>query len=230
MKTQELEKIIGYEFKDKALIERALTHSSYNREKNTKHVDNERLEFLGDAFLDAIVSVELFKREPLWSEGKLTKTRAIVVCEKSLADIAKVINLGAYLNMGYGEDQAGGREKDSIIADTMEAIIGALYLEGGYEEAKRFVMKFFMDTINMAIEGKLFKDYKSEVQEILQTNGKVEITYVIDKEEGPDHDKTFYVHMECEGKSYGKGFGKSKKEAEQKSAKESILLLKKENI
>ena len=229
MKTAELENMIGYEFKDKTLLDRALTHSSYNREKNTKHVDNERLEFLGDAFLDAIVSVELFRRRPSWTEGKLTKTRAIVVCEKSLAEIARGIDLGAYLNMGYGEEQAGGRFKDSIIADSIEAIIGALYIDGGYDEANRFVLKFFHETIENAIEGKLFKDYKSEVQEILQKNGKVEIAYVIDKEEGPDHDKTFYVHLECEGISYESGVGKSKKEAEQLAAKKSIELLKKEN-
>lgn len=226
MKLNEFEQLIGYEFKDKSLLDRALTHCSYNREKNTKHMDNERLEFLGDAFLDAIVSVELFERMSHWSEGKMTKTRAIVVCEKSLAEIARKMDLGSFVNMGYGEDHAGGRAKDSIIADCVEAIIGALYIDGGYDAAKAFVLKNFRETIELAIEGKLFKDYKSEVQELLQEHGTVEISYVIDNEEGPDHDKTFFVHMECNGKVYGKGSGKSKKEAEQSAAKESIVILK----
>ena len=226
MKINEFEKRIGYEFKDKNLLDMALTHCSFNRERNTKHVDNERLEFLGDALLDAIVSIELFKKMANWAEGKLTKIRAIVVCEKSLADIARKLDLGSFVNMGYGEDHAGGRAKDSIIADCVEAIIGALYIDGGYEAARNFVLNNFSNTIELAIEGKLFKDYKSEVQELLQENGTVEISYVTDREEGPDHDKTFFVHMECNGIVYGRGSGKSKKEAGQAAAEASIKILK----
>ena len=232
MNNRQFEKIIGYNFKNEEYLERALTHSSYNRDKNTKHMDNERPEFLGDAFLDAIVSVELFHRMENVTEGRLTKTRALIVCENALAEAARKIDLGSFINMGHGEDSAGGRSKDSILADGMEAVIGALFLDGGYDTAKEFVLNFLGDTIDQAIEGKIFLDYKSEVQEILQGRGiPVNISYVIDREEGPAHDKTFFVHMECNGQSFGSGFGKSKKEAEQSAAKETLATLKRgENI
>lgn len=227
MNNVQLEKTIGYRFNNKDYLDRALTHSSYNREKNTKHMDNERLEFLGDAFLDAIIGVELFHRMADESEGRLTKTRALIVCEKALADAARKIELGRYLNMGHGEEIAGGRTKDSILADAAEAVIGALFLDGGYEAARSFVLRFFEETIREAVDGRIFLDYKSEVQEILQGSGvPVNISYITDREEGPAHDKTFFVHMECNGKSYGNGAGKSKKEAEQNAAREAIDTLK----
>ena len=227
MNNVQLEKTIGYRFNNKDYLDRALTHSSYNREKNTKHMDNERLEFLGDAFLDAIIGVELFHRMADESEGRLTKTRALIVCEKALADAARKIELGRYLNMGHGEEIAGGRTKDSILADAAEAVIGALFLDGGYEAARSFVLRFFEETIREAVDGRIFLDYKSEVQEILQGSGvPVNISYITDREEGPAHDKTFFVHMECTGKSYGNGAGKSKKEAEQNAAREAIDTLK----
>ena len=208
MNNTQLEKTIGYRFKNHEFLERALTHSSFNREKNTKHKDNERLEFLGDAFLDAIISVELFHRMPNESEGKLTKTRALIVCEKALADAARTIELGSYMNMGHGEETAGGRTKDSILADATEAVIGAIYLDGGYEEARNFVLRLFEDTITEAVEGKIFLDYKSEMQEVLQSGRMpVNIIYVIDREEGPAHDKTFFVHLECNGNRFGSGSG-----------------------
>ena len=223
MNTKEFEKKIGYTFQDINFLERALTHSSYNKEKNTKHKDNERLEFLGDAFFDAIISVELFNRMGQVTEGKLTKTRALIVCEQSLAQVWRDLQIGKHINMGHGEESAGGRKKDSILADAMEAIIGALYLDGGYEAARDFVVKAFEETIEKAVAGKLFSDYKSEVQELLQKKGHtVNITYEIDKEEGPAHDKTFYVHLECNGKTLGTGVGKSKKEAEQNAAKATL--------
>ena len=231
MNNAQLEKIIGYRFKNSEYLERALTHSSYNREKNTKHKDNERLEFLGDAFLDAIISVELFHRMSGDTEGTLTKTRALIVCEKALADAARKIDLGSYLNMGHGEETAGGRGKDSILADGTEAVIGAVFLDGGSEAARRLVLWLFEDTINEAVQGKIFLDYKSVVQEVLQSGGTpVSITYIMDREEGPAHDKTFYVHMECNGKCYGSGSGKSKKEAEQNAAREALDMLKRGGI
>lgn len=227
MNNTELEKILGYSFKNKEYLQRALTHSSYNREKNTKHMDNERLEFIGDGFLDAIVGLELFNRMKDVTEGRLTKTRALIVCEKALADVAREIGLGQFLYMGHGEEAAGGRRKDSILADGMEAVIGAVFLDGGYDKTSRMVVRFFNGTIEKAIAGEIFQDYKSEVQEVLQSRGKpVNIVYVIDKEEGPAHDKTFFVHMECDGMVYGSGSGKNKKEAEQNAAKETLATLR----
>lgn len=224
---EELENIIGYSFIHPEILERALTHSSYNREKNTKHMDNERLEFIGDGFLDAIVGFELFNRMKGVTEGRLTKTRALIVCEKALADVAREIGLGRFMYMGHGEEAGGGRGKDSILADCMEAVIGGIFLDGGYEAASAFVVRFLKETIDKAIDGKIFLDYKSEVQEILQSKGKtVNIVYITDREEGPAHNKTFFVHMECDGKVYGSGSGKSKKEAEQNAAKESVATLR----
>lgn len=227
MNIKAFEKSIGYEFKNKLYIERALTHSSFNREKNTKHQDNERLEFLGDAFFDAIVSAELFTRLTAVTEGRLTKTRALIVCEDSLARAARKFDLGKYILIGHGEEVAGGRNRDSILADAMEAVVGALYMDGGYEATKEFVLKVFADTIDDAVNGKLFSDYKSEVQEQLQKNGKnIAIIYDIYKEEGPAHDKTFFVRLSYDGKVLGEGQGKSKKEAEQNAAKEGLICLK----
>lgn len=223
----EFEEKIDYKFKNRKVIERALTHSSYNKEKNTKHQDNERLEFLGDAFLDAIIGEELFRRFPSGSEGKLTKTRALVVCEKSLADVANSYDLGKYMYMGHGEETAGGRRKSSILADAMEAVIGAMYLDGGYENTKSFVLKSFDKILKDAECGRLFSDFKSEIQELMQKIDKhASIYYETDKEEGPAHDKTFFVHLSCDGNILGRGQGKSKKEAEQSAAKAAIAALK----
>ena len=227
MNIKEFEKTIDYKFKNKKLLERALTHSSYNREKNTRHQDNERLEFLGDAFFDAIISAELFKKMEDSTEGRLTKTRALIVCEDSLAGVARKIGVGRYLLMGHGEEQTGGREKPSILADAMEAVIGAIYLDGGYKAARDFVLRKFDDIINEAVEGRLFSDYKSEIQEVLQKSGHNKpIVYEIDREEGPDHDKTFFVHLSYNGRILGKGKGKSKKEAEQSAAKTALDTVK----
>ncbi len=224
MNNHDFEQKINYSFKDKSLLEKALTHSSFCRENGVDAKDNnERLEFLGDAFFDAVISVELYKRLDKVDEGKLTKTRALIVCEKSLASVAAGLNLGSYLNMGKGEDQSGGRHRESILADAMEAIVGAIYLDGGYDEMVKFVSKAFNKTIDDALAGKLFADYKTQVQEVLQKRGqKTDIRYVTDREEGPDHDKTFYVHLVCNGQTMGKGSGKSKKEAEQNAAKATL--------
>ena len=226
MKIKEFEQKIGYQFQNRNYLETALTPSSFNREKNTKHQDNERLEFLGDAFFDAVISVELYERLKHVTEGKLTKTRALIVCESALAQVARGYELGSYLNLGHGEDTGGGRHKDSILADSMEAVIGAIYLDGGYQAMQNFVKKSFSRMIDQAIDGKLFSDYKSEVQEILQGKGKpVTIAYETDREEGPAHDKTFFVHLSCNGEIMGKGIGKSKKEAEQNAAKQTLEML-----
>ena len=226
MNISKFESEIGHKFNNKMYLERALTHSSYNREKNTKHQDNERLEFLGDAFFDAIVSAELFHRIDGGTEGKLTKTRALIVCEDSLARAARKFELGKYIFIGRGEEMAGGRDRDSILADALEAVIGAMYLDAGYEVTKRFVLKTFDDIIKEAVSGKLFSDYKSEIQEKLQKSGKnISIVYKTDREEGPAHDKTFFVHLSYDGNILGEGSGKSKKEAEQNAAKEALARL-----
>lgn len=222
----ELENTLGYKFNNKCYLEMALTHSSFIREKNTKHQDNERLEFLGDAFLDLVISEILYQRMERKTEGTLTKTRAIIVCEKSLAKIAHELDIGQDIRMGHGEEITGGRNKDSILADTVEAIIGAIFLDGGFQAAGNFIKCVFKNIIEEAVEGKIFLDYKSEIQEILQEKGKnITISYITDKEEGPAHDKTFYVHMECNGNSYGSGTGKSKKDAEQNAARASLAML-----
>lgn len=225
------EQLIGYKFNNKTYLERALTHSSYNKEKNTKHQDNERLEFLGDAFFDAIVSAELFKKMNGVTEGKLTKTRALVVCENSLAKAARKFNLGSYIYIGRGEEVGGGRDKDSILADAMEAVIGAIFLDGGYIPTEKFVLEAFSETIIDAVNGKLFSDYKSEVQEFIQKNGRnLAITYHTVKEEGPAHNKTFFVNLIYDEKILGEGTGKSKKEAEQNAAKVALARLKRREI
>lgn len=224
MNNSDFEKVIQYTFQDKELLNKALTHSSYCREHavETKN-NNERLEFLGDAFFDAIISVELYDRLTQVDEGKLTKTRALIVCEKSLAHVARRLGIGDYLNMGKGEALSGGRDRESILADAVEAVIGAIYIDGGYGQAAAFVSREFADTIDDAVSGKLFTDYKTQVQEALQKRGKkTVISYHLDKETGPDHDKTFYVHLVCNGITLGSGSGKSKKEAEQNAAKATL--------
>lgn len=223
MNNLEFQNNIKYGFKNLNYLDKALTHSSFVQEKNERcGKDNERLEFLGDAFFDAIISEELFKELPNVSEGKLTKLRASIVCEKSLAEQGKKLNIGKFLKMGKGEEHMGGRERESIIADAMEAVIAAIFLDGGFEEAKKFVLTTFAQTIKAAVSGKLTKDYKTELQEKVQVNGDIRIFYRVDKEEGPDHDKTFYVSLLVEGKLIGKGVGKSKKEAEQNAAKYAL--------
>ena len=224
MNNSSFEEIIQYHFNDKALLNKALTHSSFCREHGLDNREsNERLEFLGDAYLDAITATELYERLKKVGEGKLTRIRASVVCEHSLAEIGRRLDIGRFLNMGKGEEHSGGRQRESIVADATEAVIGAIFLDGGYDAAKDFVIREFRDTIDKALAGKLFTDYKTQVQEILQQNGTApEILYILDAEEGPDHDKTFYVHLTCNGQDLGAGSGKSKKEAEQNAAKATL--------
>ncbi|QIB70701.1 ribonuclease III [Aminipila butyrica] len=219
----DFQKNIAYQFQEGDYLEKALTHSSFVKEKEQRcGKDNERLEFLGDAVFDVIISEALYKLLTSDSEGRLTKLRASVVCEKSLAKQARRLELGKFLRMGRGEENMGGRERDSILADAMEAVIAAIFLDGGFEAAKAFVLQTFQETIENAVSGKLSRDYKTELQELLQTNGDIRIHYRVDKQEGPDHDKTFYVSLFVEGKTLGNGVGKSKKEAEQNAARYAL--------
>lgn len=215
---------IGYEFSDESLFETAVTHSSYTRENNMPQSScNERLEFLGDAYLDIIISEELYRRLPEENEGVLTKFRALIVCGSSLAEVAREINLGSELKLGKGEEQAGGRDRESIIANAAEAVIAAIVMDGGYAKGRDFVLKHFEKRISDVIDGKIHSDYKTELQEYYQANGPVEISYELLDEEGPDHDKTFHVRVMVGGMEKGSGSGKSKKEAEQNAAREALV-------
>ncbi|WP_206460794.1 ribonuclease III [Anaerovorax sp. IOR16] len=216
-------KIIGYTFKDLNILKNALTHSSYiNESKQAYNANNERLEFLGDAILDAVISDYLYHRLSDVEEGQLTKLRSLVVCERSLMECATRLEIGTHLYLGKGEENSGGRNRTSILADAMEAVIGAVYLDGGWDVSVDFILRVLKDTIEDALAGKLYSDYKTELQERLQINGEVAIHYEVEKEEGPDHDKTFYVRLTANKKIIGNGQGRSKKEAEQHAAKAAI--------
>ena len=223
MNNSEFQKKIGYKFNDEALLKKALTHGSYVNEKGEgKDKNNERLEFLGDAFFDAVISEELYGRLDGVEEGTLTKLRALVVCEKSLASCGRLIGIGEYVLLGRGEENTGGRDKDALIADALEAVIGAVYLDGGYGAVRDVVLRTFASRIDEAISGKLKSDYKTALQETLQAAGEFGISYRLAKEEGPDHDKVFYINLFSAKKLIGKGQGKSKKEAEQNAAKDAL--------
>lgn len=223
MNELDFQKRIKYQFQNIDLLNNALTHSSYiNEEKSERIVSNERLEFLGDAILDAVISDYLYKRLENVEEGELTKLRAIIVCERSLASCGKTLSIGEHLNLGKGELSSGGRNRCSIIADAMEAVIGAIYLDRGWFTVQDFVIQIFSDLIEDALSGKLHMDYKTVIQERLQSHGDTDISYVIEKEEGPDHDKTFYSNLLFNGQIIGSGLGRSKKEAEQQAAKQAL--------
>lgn len=222
MNNLDFQEKIKYIFKNKELLETALTHSSYIKEKKFHSNNNERLEFLGDAFFDAIISEELYKRFPDVEEGSLSKLRAKIVCEKSLAKQAAALKLGEYILMGKGEEHSGGRQRDSIIADAMEAVIAAIFLDGGFEEAKKFVMLNFKVAIEDAVSGKIFIDYKTVIQEKLQEKGIIHLFYQLTDAKGPDHDKTFFISLIHNGKVIGKGQGKTKKTAEQNAAEHAL--------
>ena len=218
--TNELENRIVYSFKNKELLKTALTHSSYASEHNMSYEkNNERLEFIGDGYLDAIVGNRLFEIMKDSHEGTLSRDRADVVREESLADIARLIELGDYLMLGKGEESSGGRNKNSILADAMEAVLGAIIIDGGFETGKRIVLELFADKIDLAVKGKLNKDYKSRLQEKLQEKYRtIKIKYVLTSTSGPDHDKTFNVDVVVGNKVLGSGSGKSKAKAEQDAA------------
>lgn len=217
---ERFEKKINYEFRDKLLLKTALTHSSYVKEHGRSVRSNERLEFLGDAFFDAIIGEKLFKIFPDKEEGFLSRTRATLVCEKSLSDKAKKLNVGEYILLGKGEEHSGGRHRESILADAMEAVIGAVYLDGGFEAAKEMVIGLFKDVIEDTRHGKyVITDYKTVLQEELQSRKITDIRYALLGENGPDHNKTFEVELLINGIRGTRGKGKSKKQAEQNAAR-----------
>ena len=219
----EFEKKIGYTFENPYLLVTALTHSSYSNEKRLKKYKcNERLEFLGDAVLELISSEYIFKESPQKPEGDLTRIRASYVCEPTLAACARDISLGDYLLLGKGEDRTGGRERDSILSDAMEATIGAVYLDGGFARAKEYVEAFVLRDIE---NKKLFYDSKTILQEIVQGR-HLALAYQLVKETGPDHCKSFEVAAMINGKKIAVGTGRTKKKAEQSAAYEAILALR----
>lgn len=225
---KKFQEVIGYHFHDEKLLRQALTHSSFANEKHLKkHSDNERLEFLGDAVLEIISSEFLYKEYPDKPEGELTKLRANIVCEPTLALCTKDIALGEYLLLGKGEDQTGGRGRKSILSDALEAVIGAIYLDGGFANAKEFIHRFILKDLE---NKKLFFDSKTILQEIVQANFKEVISYHLIGEEGPDHNKTFRVAVHIGEEEYGVGEGRTKKAAEQEAAYISILKLHEKNI
>ncbi|MCR5181735.1 MAG: ribonuclease III [Clostridia bacterium] len=227
MRPEDIENRIGYRFSDPALLKTALTHSSYKKEHLGAYEDNERLEFIGDAVLDCVVGEELFRRMKGQPEGALTRTRAIVVCERSLDVAGKELGVNEAIRLGVGESQTGGSQKPSITADAMEAVFGAVFIDGGYESARRVILNTLSETISLAIRGELFTDYKSEFQERVQKKGCVtDIQYVVDSFDGPAHDRTFHVHIELNGETVSTGSGKSKKSAGQDAAKNALERLK----
>ena len=223
---KELQGHIGYNFRDEDLLLSALMHSSYTNERHLpKHTCNERLEFLGDAVLELISSEYLFESDKTMPEGQLTRTRASMVCEPSLAFCARELNLGDYLLLGKGEEVTGGRYRDSITSDALEALIGAIYLDGGFANAKEFVHRFVLNDLD---KKKLFYDSKTILQETVQAESSQEIQYRLIKEEGPDHNKRFTVAVYIGDVYCGEGTGRTKKAAEQEAAYRAILRLHEE--
>ena len=219
-----IEEIIKYQFNDEMLIKTALSHSSFANESKSGIKCNERLEFLGDSVLSIVVSEYLFERFKNQPEGDLTKIRAALVCEKSLHKFALEINLGEFIYLGKGEERTGGRQRPSILADAFEALIAAIYLDGGFEPAKEFVLPFIIEALKHELEDELH-DYKTALQEIIQKNPEEHVEYKIIDESGPDHDKRFTMAVMMNSNMIGKGTGKSKKQAEQLAAKEALKLM-----
>ncbi len=219
-----LEKNIGYTFHDIGLLKNALTHSSYANESKKSSGSNERLEFLGDSVLGYVVADYLFRNCPHLPEGDLTKTRAALVCEKACCGFSRQLEVGKYLLLSHGEQNSGGNARPSILADAFEAIIAAIYLDGGMEEARTFILRFVKPMIQTA-RPKPFKDYKTMLQEIIQKNPEESLEYVLTGESGPDHDKHFSVEVHLNSNVIGKGGGRSKKEAEQQAAREALELM-----
>ena len=219
-----LEKRIGYHFRDRSLLKQAVTHSSYTNEQKINRLKHyERLEFLGDAVLEMVSSDYLFHQNPKLQEGELTKIRASMVCEPSLAFCAKDLELGKFMLLGKGEEQTGGRNRDSITSDAMEAVIGAIYLDGGIKPATEFINRFILSDLE---DKQLFFDSKSNLQELIQGKMKKNFEYELVGEKGPEHDKVFVVDVRMEGETIGSGSGRTKKAAEQQAAYQALLTLK----
>ena len=217
---------IGYEFKNSELIKKAFTHSSYAYERKDKLESNERLEFLGDAILELISSEYIYQNYPNLSEGEMTKVRAGVVCEKTLYKIAEQYNFSDFLKVGKCEKNV--KKSKAMLADCVEAVIGAIYLDGGFEEAKKFILRNLKKYVAEFVSGLGVKDYKTTLQEELQKSPDCKIEYVVEREEGPEHDKKFFVNMLHNNVVLGSGSGRTKKEAEQQAAKEALRKIKNE--
>ena len=219
-----LEENLKYSFKNKDLLVNALTHSSYANEVRNGVTSNERLEFFGDSILSVIVSDYLYHQFSSLPEGELTKLRASLVCEKSLCSFSRELELGKFLRLGKGEDKGGGRERDSILADAFEAVLAAIYLDGGIDIARNHVMNFVLRELKHTND-EVFKDYKTTLQEIIQRNPEESVKYILTGESGPDHNKVFEVEVHLNSNVIGVGKGKSKKQAEQMAAKEALRLM-----
>lgn len=227
MDYSKLENKIGYIFQDKSLLETALSHSSYTYEKFNTPEGNERLEFLGDSVLGLVIGEFLYKKNSKMREGAMSKTRALIVCENSLAEVATSIDLGKYLKLGKGEKASGGNNRDSNLANATEALIAAVYLDGGFQKAKELIEKLFSKIIHIALKGKLVHDYKSKLLEYFQGNDDPPtVEFHLVKEEGPVHERIFFVHVQANKKVIGEGFGYTKKEAEQNASQKALESLK----
>ena len=221
----EFQDMIGYRFQQEGLLRQALTHSSYANEKHMRKLsDNERLEFLGDAVLEIVSSEFLYHNYPDVPEGELTRLRASIVCEPTLALCTEEMELGKYLFLGKGEEQTGGRKRKSILSDALEAVIGAIYLDGGFANAKEFVLKYILTDIE---HKKLFYDSKTILQEVVQGRHE-ELQYVLIEESGPDHDKSFTVELRISDQAVATGTGHTKKAAEQAAAYHALIMMKEE--
>ena len=219
-----LEQGLGYTFRNKALLENALTHSSYANENRERHLpDNERLEFLGDSILGFVVAEYLYRNFPDKPEGELTRIRADLVCERNLAEAAATIELGSYLLLGHGEEQGGGRKRDSIVSDAMESVIAASFMDGGFAATKEIIDRLILSNIPKGRPRNF--DYKTAFQELVQRKKDQQIHYELTGESGPDHDKHFEVEVLLNGKAVGHGVGSSKKRAEQAAAEAAIEAL-----
>ena len=221
----ELQQNIGYVFSDKKLMEHAFIHASADAGGSY-----ERLEFLGDAVLELVVSELIFFKKPSFSEGELTKSRAALVNESTLVEVARELDLGGYILLGRGELNTGGADKPSILADVVEALIGAVYVDGGFEKARKVVLRFLNGSIDTALSGGGFEDYKTRLQEHFHKKGTSDIKYVVVKEEGPPHERVFHVKLYVGGEEIARGYGPSKKSAEQKAAKNAFLGRDQQNL
>jgi len=219
----EFENIICYSFKNISILNNALTHSSYIASKADFLEHNERLEFIGDAILDMVISLHLYKKCSNSPEGSLTRFRAGIVCEQSLYNASDRLKLGQYLLLSKGEESTGGRNRVSILADAFEALIAAIYLDGGIKKAKAFILANLSNIIDDAVENRIFSDYKSFLQEHVQKNNSGKLSYKLLKEEGPDHNKTFEIALYLNSSIIGRGVGHSKKDAQQEAAREAII-------
>ena len=226
---EELETKLHYTFRDPSLLEQALCHSSYANERRSRHArSNERLEFLGDSILGLVTAEFLYRQRPDWPEGELTRSRATLVCEKSLHGIALELGLGEHLRLGRGEESGGGRNRPSILADAVEAIIAAVYLDGGMEEASALIRRCLLDAVREERTETRNQDYKTVLQELIQHHPERTLTYGLLDEQGPDHAKVFTMEVCVDGRRLGEGTGRSKKEAEQAAAKAALELLSRE--